>query len=199
MTAIKPDSIVLQLRIGLIRMGLIPGVIAISLLFGVATWGWLAINVRDQELQEHTLAQARQAPSVTLAASVVEREGAAEQNNLRKFYDALSDRAEAEQSLKTLFGIAEKAGLNLDQGEYKWQLDKNSNTYRYQILLPVKGPYGAIRRFCEQVLLALPFASLDEWSLKRESVGDDALDVNLRFTLYLKDVPHTPQHAEGAK
>lgn len=194
MTAINLDRIALQASIGLIRMGVIPGVIAISLLFGVASWAWLAINMRDQALQEHTLAQVRQGLSVPLAAAnVVDRGAAGEQNNLHKFYDALGDRSETEQSLKTLFDIAEQAGLNLDEGEYKWQLDKNSNIYRYQILLPVKGPYAAIRQFCEQALLALPFASLDEWSFKRESIGDDALDVSLRFTLYLKDVLRAPQ------
>jgi len=186
MSPLTPDKIALQLRIGLLRTGVIPAMVAMSLLFGLATWGRLAVNGREWELRERTLAQPQQRLNVPLAPRV-EGGGSLAGQNLRKFYDALGERSEAGESLKTVFEIAKQTGLSLDQGEYTWQFDKNSNTYGYQILLPVKGAYGEIRRFCEQVLLALPFASLDQWSFKRESVGDDAIEVTLHFTLYLKD------------
>ncbi|MGA8146362.1 MAG: hypothetical protein WB870_02145 [Gallionellaceae bacterium] len=192
MTAINPGRIALQARIVVTRIGLIPGVIAISILLGAAPWIWLAMNSRDQEQQELALAQARQALSAPSASDVAAQGSVAEQN-LRKFYAVLGDRSETEQSLKTLFAIAAQTGISLDQGEYQWQVEKNSSTYRYQILLPVKGSYSAIRRFCEKTLQALPFASLDELSFKRESIGEDELDANLRFALYLKDVPPGPQ------
>jgi hypothetical protein len=198
MTMVDLGSIALQARIGLIRVGVIPGLIAILLLLGAAIWIWFAIDARDQGKQEHTFAQARQELRVPPAAGVAAPELAAEQN-MRKFYDVLGDRSEAEQYLKTLFAIAAQIDLSLDQGEYQWQFDKNSSTYRYQILLPVKGSYVVIRRFCKKTLRALPFASLDELSFKRESVGEDALDANLRFTFYLKDVLRAPQEAGAAQ
>lgn len=198
MTVVDLGRIALQARIGLIRVGVIPGLIAILLLLGAAIWIWFAIDARDQGKQEHTFAQARQELRVPPAAGVAAPELAAEQN-LRKFYDVLGDRSEAEQYLKTLFAIAAQIDLSLDQGEYQWQFDKNSGSYRYLVLLPVKGSYGVIRRFCEKTLRALPFASLDELSFKRESVGEDALDANLRFTFYLKDVLRAPQEAGAAQ
>lgn len=198
MTAINPGRIALQARIVLTRVGVIPGVIALSLLLGAAPWIWLAMNARDQTQQEQTLAQARQGLNVPLAAGGAAQGSAAEQN-LRKFYDVLGNRSEAEQNLKVMFAIAEQTGLHLDQGEYQMQLDSNGSTYRYQILLPVKGSYGAIRRFCEKTLLALPFASLDELSFKRESIGEDALDADLRFTLNLKYLLRTQQQTGMAK
>lgn len=185
MTAINIGRIALQARIALTRAGVIPVALALTLLLGATPWISLALNARDGG-QQHALAQAQQEQRAALPAAVAVRDAAPEQN-MRKFYDALGDKSEAEQHLKTVFAIAAQTGLHLDQGEYQWQLDKNSSTYRYQILLPVKGSYGAIRRFCEQTLLALPFASLDELSFKRESAGEDALDANLRFTLYLAD------------
>jgi len=48
---------------------------------------------------------------------------------------------------------------------------------------------AAVRRFCERVLLTIPFASLDEITFKREAVGNGSLDARLRFTLYLTDAP----------
>lgn len=196
MTAINPGVIALQARISLMRAGVIPCVIAIVLLLGATIWIWVAINARGQQ-QEQVMAQARQGPSAPLATGVVALEGA--EQNLRKFYAALGNRSESEQNLKVLFAIAAQMDLSLDQGEYQWRFDKNSSTYRYQILLPVIGSYGAIRQFCEEALLALPFASLDELSFMRESVGEDALSANLRFTFYLKDVPHAQQEAGVVK
>lgn len=195
MKAINPGTIALRVHIGLMRVGVIPGVIATLLLLGVAIWIGFAINTRVLQ-QERILAQVQQGQREPLA--VTARESEAKQN-LRKFYDALGDRSEAEQNLKVLFGIAAEMDISLDQGEYQWQFDRNSGTYRYQVILPVKGAYGAIRQFCEEALLALPFASLDELSFKRESVGEDTLDANLHFTFYMNDVPRVPQQAGMGK
>lgn len=196
MTAIDIGRLALQARINLIRVGAPRGVIAILFLLGATTWIWLAINARNPGQQEAVVTPARQERGVPLDGSVVKFDA---EQNLRNFYEALGERSEVERYLKAMFAIAAHTGLSLDQGEYQAQADKNSSTYRYQILLPVKGSYGAIRRFCEQTLLALPFASLDEMSVKRESVGENALDVNLRFTFYLKDTLRVPQKAEAAK
>lgn len=198
MTGINAGRIALQVRIGLARIGVIPGVIAISLLLGTAPWIWFAMNVRDSGQQELALTQARHGLSALSAANGAAQRPVAEQN-LDKFYAVLGNRSETEQHLKALFAIATQTGLSLDQGEYQWQVDKNSSTYRYHVLLPVKGPYGAIRRFCEKTLKALPFASLDELSFKRESAAEDEPDASLRFTLYLKDALLTPPTAGRAE
>ncbi len=192
MIAVEPGRIALQARIALIRVGAIHGAIATLLVFGAAIWIWFAVNARAQDRQEHALAQVRQGLRVPLDAGVAAPEHAAGKN-LRNFYAALGERSKTEQYLKVLFATAAQADLSLDQGEYQEQTEKNSNTYRYQIRLPVKGSYGAIRRFCEKTLLALPFASLDELSFKRESIDEDTLDASLRFTFYLKDKLHAPQ------
>jgi len=192
MIAVEPGRIALQARIALIRVGVIHGAIATLLVFGAAIWIWIAVNARAQDRQEHALAQVRQGLRVPLDAGVAAPELAAGKN-LRNFYAALGERSKTEQYLKVLFATAAQADLSLDQGEYQELTEKNSNTYRYQIRLPVKGSYGAIRRFCEKTLLALPFASLDELSFKRESIDEDTLDASLRFTFYLKDKLHAPQ------
>ncbi|AZP13389.1 hypothetical protein [Undibacterium parvum] len=133
-----------------------------------------------------------------LARPIVPVLSVSEQNRA-KFFDVLGETAYAEQQVKTLFTIAESLGLSLNQGEYKSNFDKNSNTYVYQIQLPVKGPYLVIRQFCEKTLLAIPFASLDEMSFKREAIGSNILEAKLRFSLYLGDlVPKQSGHEKGA-
>jgi hypothetical protein len=38
-------------------------------------------------------------------------------------------------------------------------------------------------------LRAIPFASLDDISFRRDGIQDPAVEARLRLTLYLKDVP----------
>jgi Tfp pilus assembly protein PilO len=189
----SPDKMALQAHIRLIRTGAATPLIALLFLLGVAAWGAAALNARENSMRENSVAAEPATPAAPAQESLDEQ-------NLRQFYEALGNRSEIEQSLKTLFEIARQKGLSLDQGEYQWHFDKQSGIYRYQIELPVKGGYGAVRGFCSRVLEALPFASLDEWNIKRESAGDDAIDVRLRFTFYLKDdltaSAKTPEAAE---
>ena len=70
-------------------------------------------------------------------------------------------------------------------------------SWRHQILLPVKGGYSEIRQFCEKTLRTLPFASLDDLSFKRETIGEAELESSLRFTLYLKQPPRKPKGASS--
>jgi hypothetical protein len=108
---------------------------------------------------------------------------------LEAFYTALGPRRYAEQQVRTLFTLAAKNGLSLSQGEYKTGYDRNARVTTYQVNLPVKGSYGAIWQFAMGALRAIPFASLDDISFRRDAIGDPAVEARLRLTLYLKDVP----------
>jgi hypothetical protein len=65
--------------------------------------------------------------------------------------------------------------------------------HAYQVTLPVKGSYAAVWNFALDSLRAIPFASLDDISFKRDSIGDDKVAARLRLTLYLADQPGVPQ------
>jgi len=115
-------------------------------------------------------------------------------SNLRAFHQTLGDVRQAEQAIRRIFAEAENQLLVLDQADYKLTYDKAGQYYAYSVQMPVKGSYLALRVFCEQVLLALPYVSLDEVSFKRRSPGETDLDVRLHFTLYLAG---PPDYAEG--
>jgi len=108
-------------------------------------------------------------------------------DNLDAFYGALGQRRQAEQQVKTLFGLAARSGLVLSQGEYKRAWDRNARVHTYQVNLPVKGSYAAIWQFALAALAAIPFASLDDISFRRDNIGDPAVEARLRLTLYLSD------------
>jgi Tfp pilus assembly protein PilO len=81
---------------------------------------------------------------------------------------------------------AEKAGLSLDRGAYQWSVGKSGSIARYQLTLPVRGSYPAIRKFVDATLVEVPAAALAGISLERSNVGDAQVTANLRFEIFLR-------------
>jgi hypothetical protein len=175
-------ALALRLRLWLAARGPISIGAAVLCVAAVLALAWL--------LPERALQGQRRAVALGLAAlpePLAIAPPATANANLALFYDTLGERRYAEQQVKTLFALASKAGLVLSQGEYKGALDRNGRFHTYQINLPVKGTYGAIWQFAVLALRAIPFASLDEISFRRETIGEPTVEAHLRITLYLTD------------
>jgi hypothetical protein len=161
---------------------------------GAEAWTARAVWLMQRD-QEARAAQARQVAKADAAAPAPE--GAAPvpapaPDNLAAFYGALGERHGAEQQVRTLFDLASRSGLVLRQGEYKPGYDRNAHVYTYQVNLPVKGTYASIWQFAMAALRAIPFASLDDISFRREAIGDATVEARLRLTLYLRDGTEQP-------
>lgn len=191
MSQMNFPALALRGRLWLRRRGAPACGAAALCLLGLAGAGW----VYAQQLAERRLVlqSASQADAATLAlasapatlASAPPPATAAQ--NLALFYATLGERRYVEQQVKTLFDLATKAGLQLEQGEYKSGYDKASRVSTYQVTLPVKGSYQAIWQFGLGILRTIPFASLDELNFKRETIGLATLEARLRLTFYLKN------------
>ena len=174
-------SLVLRLGIALRRAGPVALGAAVVLAASAVALMWIVPEHEARAAQHRAvLAQATAAPA-PLAVQVAQPQAP----SIDAFYSALGERRDAEQQVRTLFGLAEKAGLSLRQGEYRGAYDRNARVYAYQVTLPVRGPYKSVWGFAMSSLASIPFASLDEISFKRESVGDVNVDARLRLTLYL--------------
>ncbi len=186
-TAPDLPSLLLGARLALRRLGRPACAVAALCLLGAAGWGWAwqerAALARLEAAAGAAAAAMPAAPAVPLVAPPAD--GAS--RNLALFYANLGQRRYAEQEVGTLFALAAKSGLALNQGEYKFGYDRASGVHSYQVLLPVKGSYRAIWQFCLQVLRSVPFASLDEINFKRDLIADPAPEARLRLTFYLKD------------
>lgn len=169
----------------------------VTWLAGGSVWAWVVPTLRA-DLQQHreAMRQATASLASPRQATVAPTPSLAEAR-LTAFYDNLGELQYVEQQLKTLFAIAGKHNLSLSQGEYKRAYDKDGRFFTYRVILPVSGQYPAIRQFAEQVLLAVPFASLDELSFKRNTVNQTALAANLQLTLYLtSELPERDPQAD---
>lgn len=100
--------------------------------------------------------------------------------------DDLTDPRETPAAVGRLFKAAERAGLALEQGEYR--LQGGPGLLRYQIVLPAQASYPVLRSFLTDALNANPGLALDGLDLSRERVETAELKATLRFTLYLDPV-----------
>lgn len=146
----------------------------------------------DRRLAALTLAATPPAPvsTVLIAPSTnAPLSPAAANGNLAQFQAVLGERRYVEQQLGTLFALAAKNGIVLSTGEYKAAVERNGGFATYQVNLPVKGSYSAIWQFAMASLGAIEFASLDDISFKRDSIGAPVVDARVRLTLYLQAAP----------
>ena len=177
MNSLSLPVALLRARLALMRAGPLACVTLVLCLSGLGAWAWLLPQLAAPALLA--------APAPPQLASVAPQ-AASGQQNLAQFYAVLGASRHTEQQLRTLFTLAAKAGLTLNQGEYKFGYDKASRIATYEVVLPVKGSYASIWQFVLQALRALPFAALDEISFRRDTIADAEPAAQLRLTLYLQ-------------
>ena len=176
--------LLLRAQLWLRRAGPVACAALLLIALGLAGWSWVWTQRAQQTAQQAHDSAAPALPVPTVLASAAPPASPAQ--NLALFYATLGELRDNEQQVKVLFDLAAKAGLSLNQGEYKSAYDQAGRVHTYQVLLPVKGSYAAVWRFTLDVLRVLPFAALDEISFRRDSIGENTLEARLRFTLYLK-------------
>lgn len=93
----------------------------------------------------------------------------------------------AEAVLAHLFGAADRAGLTLARGDYKLLAGDAGTGRRYQLSLPVRGRYPAIRVFLAAALDDNPALALNDLRMQRDAIESEDMEATLRFTLYLED------------
>ena len=103
---------------------------------------------------------------------------------LEKFYAFFADSQGVSGKLAKIHSLAQAGGLELKQGEYKLQRDKDARIVQYMITLPVSGGYTQIRTFTARVLSDIPTAALDQIRFERKLAGDPNVEAEIKFTLY---------------
>jgi hypothetical protein len=101
------------------------------------------------------------------------------------FEQTRGKRTDLDAYMRAIFAAARRNGIALNVGEYRLVIDDVGAFARYNVSLPVEGTFRAIQQFGRQVLAELPFAALEELSLKRESAAARDLAAHMRFVLYV--------------
>lgn len=160
-----------------------PGLLGVGLL--VFTAGLTAVNI--QTSRQRLQALDREAASVSARLGNKGADGApiSGRSQLSNFYAFFPLTENVPELLGRVNRSAGQHQLVLEKGEYKLSVEPDFRLARYQITLPVIGDYTQVRAFVNDVLQAVPSASLEELTLKRESIEQPELEARVRFTLFL--------------
>lgn len=158
-------------------------VLALCVAAMVVWWGLLPKAQRQWAAQNQDLQTLRQ--QMAQAPVVMSADVATAAAPGLAFESVLGQVAEVESYVGTLLSLSQTLEMPAVTGEYKLSCDAATRLCRYRVRLPLVGSYLQIRAFVEQSLLELPFASLDELSLRREAIGSGELEAGLTFSLHL--------------
>lgn len=95
----------------------------------------------------------------------------------------------AAQQIGELERLARAHDLDLPRGQYSVAPLAGTSLQRWQLVLPVEGPYPALHAFLATALERLPNLALDELKLEREGIESAALQAELRLSLFVEATP----------
>jgi Tfp pilus assembly protein PilO len=184
--AAMPAAIASRLRFQLVVAGW-PGAVGLALLVAACVVQFVLLPQQWQATESARADAAELQRQAALApAGGGARSDAGSAESLARFRDSLTREANADEALETIQRAAGSHGLVLAGTEYKWQRQPAAKLAEIQISLPVKGGYGPLRGFLQDVMADVPGLALDQFDLQRESVAGAVAEARLRFTLYLR-------------
>ncbi|HEX5125193.1 MAG TPA: GspMb/PilO family protein [Rhodocyclaceae bacterium] len=173
------------------RFGLLPIVALLFVILGAIAWllwvpGQSAV-ISSQRLRQAALeAQLRNGSPQT--RQTVEP--------ITLFERTLADPAKTNDVIRRIFELSRDSGVTITQADYRRINDKLTTQTtqvpleQFQIVLPVKGEYAALKRFCLSLLSELPAVSVDQLTLKREQLNGTQVDGQLLLSLWQHGTAH---------
>ena len=161
------------------------GTAGAALLLSTLAFQFLIVQPREARLEAMREGVARRAQSVH-HVSMPDGLPHSATEKLQAFYAFFRRERKMSDWLARIYDVAERAGVSLQQGDYRLIGSVDTALDRYEMTLPVTGDYGKIRSFAEGVLNAVPVASLDHIAFRRQRTNQSDVDAEMRFTVYLE-------------
>jgi hypothetical protein len=174
----------LTLRFEMRRSLGLPGLLG-ALMIGAAVIVVATIpGVESQTHEMHDMQDSARVARTANAHRLVDRHGAAvDAVALDSLPTLFPGFAQSADDIALIFAQARDSNLTLGSAEYQVTTESGAHFTRYQVMLPVKDQYSAIRRFLASVLNKVPNAALQEIHVERPAVDGNILDARVRFEL----------------
>ena len=99
---------------------------------------------------------------------------------------SLPTRAAAPAVVAQILQEAEASGVELQRGQYEFIPARDGVAARYRMNFPLKTSYPKLREFMDRTLLALPAVAVEGLRIERKSVGEDAIDGELKLLVFVR-------------
>ena len=161
-----------------------PNIAALALSAAVIAFYFLMLSPLQRDLSDFKYEVESLRGKVATRRSAPVAPGASGQ--LAAFYGFFPQTDVLSNTLAKLYDAAAKQNLMLDQGEYHLAPTQEGRLMRYDIVLPVKGPYPKLRSFIAQALKDNPSLALEGITFNRQAAIDIGVEAQVRFTLYMR-------------
>lgn len=105
---------------------------------------------------------------------------------LAEFYRFFPESTVMTDVLGQIYAAAAQENLILEHGDYQFVPAQEGKLLRYNLTLPIKGPYTKLRRFIAKVLQDNPSLALEGVSFSRQAVMEIGVSAQVRMTLFLR-------------
>lgn len=163
-----------------------PGIVGLSLIVFALAFYVSAIRPAQEELARQQELASSLRDGIQHAARAFSATPRDPAQQLVAFYRFFPAATEAPETLRRVYEAARAQDLVLDQGEYRLLPEQSDKLVRYQVTLPVKGPYPQIQRFLAAVLTENPVVSLEDISFEKQRVADRVVGARIRLAVYLR-------------
>jgi hypothetical protein len=177
------DAVVPYLNYGAQKLGR-AGIVGLSLvIFSLIAFVSGNVPLRQQVSEQAAeLMQARQAAM----ADKIPATNQSPQAHAGRFVESLPGRRDIPQIMGSIVTIAAASGIELARGSYEYAAPDGDAIGHYRMALPINGSYPQVRMFVENLLAAEPSISLDNMRIERDSVSDQVIAADLRFSVLLE-------------
>lgn len=110
----------------------------------------------------------------------------AEAPERRGLLDRFADDRRLPDELGRLLELTERAGLQLQAGEYRLVASQGKLFDRYVLNLPVRGAYSDVRAYLASLPDEFPAVAVEEVILRRESIASGELEAQLRLVIFAR-------------
>ncbi|MFM0233255.1 hypothetical protein [Paraburkholderia sediminicola] len=174
----------LTLRFEMQRAFGLPGLLGALLIGAAAIVGASTPSVHPGTHEMHEMQDpARVARTANAHRLAGERSAAVDGVALDTLPELFPGFAQSANDIAVILAQARDSNLTLGSAEYQVTTEAGAPFTRYQVLLPVKDQYSAIRRFLAAVLNNVPNAALQAIHVERPAVDGNILDARVRFEL----------------
>jgi hypothetical protein len=163
-----------------------PGIVGLSLIAFTLAFHVSAILPAQQELERRQNEANSLRDRIQRATRIFVDNPGSPAGQLGAFYQFFPTAEDAPETLRHIYEGAQALGVVLDQGDYRVIPEKSGKLLRYQVTLPVKGPYPQIRKFLATVLTQNPTVSLENVSFGKQKVADPVVEARIRLVVYLR-------------
>jgi hypothetical protein len=159
--------------------------VGLALMLGALATQWWAIAPMEERIDVLESARGGKREEHIAGAEQKLAQAGGPRMQLTSFYSHFDRGDKLTDLLATLHVVGKGAGLQIRRAEYRLSSSPDRRLDRYQVMLPIRGSYPAIRVFIATALRELPTMSLDQVQFQRKEIGDPMIDAQVTLSFHL--------------